>query len=89
MSPHSPAGARRVRLGRVLALAFALLFGLWLAQAALIAVSAAPGGASAQLMRQMAPGADEPGRAVRGANAQMTRVRHESSLRTQGLTLSR
>lgn len=41
MIPHSPAGARATRLGRVLALALALLLGLWLTQAALIAATAA------------------------------------------------
>jgi hypothetical protein len=62
----------------------ALLVGLWLAQAALIAVTAAPRPASDQLMLQLAPGADEPGCPVEAANALTTRVRHESSLRTWG-----
>jgi hypothetical protein len=61
MKPHSPTGARGVRLGRVLALAAALLLGLWLGQAVLIAAT------GAEPLLQLTPEAEVAGPAAAAA----------------------
>lgn len=66
MIPLSSARARGVRFSRVLALALALLLGLWLTQAALIALATAPA-AAGQPILQTTPAAAATDAALSGA----------------------